>query len=265
MTSFSKFWTIPIHKTIKKLRDRFGLKWIRVRTAYKRYQNLREIFQSDLSSKILENIKSINLSDETCNCNKACMINNKCAYNGECRNKCIVYQVTCKQTKKVYIGNTQQNFKSRMDQHYNDVQLKIIKNKNSDSFAHHFSKRFKKKPTCKELRNSCNFKILWQGNPISLSKTFGKSSCRLCMKERILILEQSRRNSSNLINKCSEIYGSCRHKPCFHRLTISTDEASRQKEPKEIIQQNKPLSNHQITDKFCQLITHGKEKTVMLV
>ena len=74
--------------------------------------------------------------------------------------------------------------------------------------------------------------ILWYGNPISCNKSFGKWNCRLCMKERIIILEEMRKGKAagkrHLINSASELYGACRHKPSFHRYSItqptSTDE-----------------------------------------
>ena len=62
--------------------------------------------------------------------------------------------------------------------------------------------------------------------PLSIAKSFGESACKLCMQERISILKCHRKKPWNFINKSSEIYGSCRHKPRFHRFTLSTDEAS---------------------------------------
>ena len=59
--------------------------------------------------------------------------------------------------------------------------------------------------------------IEWQGNPISCNKSFGKLNCTLCMKERLIILEHSRKNPTTIINTSSEFYGACRHKPRFHR------------------------------------------------
>ena len=193
---------------------------------YKRHQNLREIFQADLAHKLLQDYTSKDLMNRPCNCNKVNLINGNCVYNGECRKKCIVYQATCRICKVDYIGNTQQTFKDRMGGHFNDVQKKVTKGISSDSFADHFAKHFSSKPTNRELREMCEFKIIWEGSPLSISKTFGKSSCTLCMKERLEILNRSREEPKKLINRCSEIYGSCRHKPCFHRFTLSTDEAT---------------------------------------
>ena len=60
--------------------------------------------------------------------------------------------------------------------------------------------------------------ILWEGNPISVSKSFGKDKWSLCMKERILILRENRKDRCQVINTNNEMYGACRHKLRFHRL-----------------------------------------------
>jgi hypothetical protein len=38
----------------------------------------------------------------------------KCQYRGVCRVSIIIYKITCNMMNKIYIGNTQQNFKKRM-------------------------------------------------------------------------------------------------------------------------------------------------------
>ena len=66
--------------------------------------------------------------------------------------------------------------------------------------------------------------ILWKGNPISCSKSFGKLNCLLCMKERLLILKTPGDNAEKrLINSNNELYGACRHKSKFHRYTNTTN------------------------------------------
>ena len=62
-------------------------------------------------------------------------------------------------------------------------------------------------------------KVLWEGNQLLDSKTFGKLECSLCMKERILILQQFYKYKSRIFHKSNEFYGSCRHPAKFHRLT----------------------------------------------
>ena len=105
-----------------------------------------------------------------------------------------------------------------MNGHYQDVRNLVKLNVLSDSFARFFSRNFKPKSQFKadEVRKLVDMRVLWEGNPITLSKSFGKSTCRLCMKERMPILALSRDKNVRLTNSCSEIYGACRHKPKFH-------------------------------------------------
>eukprot|EP00957_Ditylum_brightwellii_P158327 12051607-Ditylum_brightwellii.AAC.1 len=67
--------------------------------AYKRYTNLRDICWGDLISKANEDVKSLDFMDRPCNCSRPCKVNNACAFNG------------C----------TQDTFKARITQHFNDV------------------------------------------------------------------------------------------------------------------------------------------------
>ena len=250
--SFSKFWKKPIHKTIKKLRDRYGLKWLRVRMAHKRHQNIREIFQADLSNKLAEGLESIDFKNRSCNCNKASLVHGQCPYKGDCRRACIIYDAKCRICQESYVGNTQNYYKKRFNGHFADVQKKVILGEKSDSFANHFARHFSKKPSPSELREMIDFSVIWQGNAIQLSKTFGKSSYKLCMMERLTILDRCRKNKSKMINKCSEIFGSCRHKPCFHRFTKSTDDA--EKVEKKYLQIETELDKKS-EENFCKWIT----------
>ena len=61
------------------------------------------------------------------------------------------------------------------------------------------------------------------------------------MKERLIILEHSRRNPTTIINTSSEFYGAYRHKPRFHRYPkklynpSTDDERSSEKVQSQII------------------------------
>ena len=118
-----------------------------------------------------------------------------------------------------------------MQQHFSDVKKLINKGEKSDSYAKHFAKQFTNdlKPTSPNQREGITCSIIWQGNPISVVKTFGSRNCALCAKERIEILKHSYSHPQSLINSNNEIYGACRHKPRFHRYvkqtTPSTDES----------------------------------------
>ena len=107
-----------------------------------------------------------------------------------------------------------------MGGHYANLLQLVKKNQSSDTFAKHFAFitiANDRKPTQELLRTRINFSILWQGNPVSVQKTFGTKNCLLCttMKERTTILNEK---THLLINNNSEIFGSCRHKPRLHRF-----------------------------------------------
>jgi hypothetical protein len=196
--------------------------------SYHRFTNLREIFQGDLSKKLTLDIVSKDFETLSCNCRLG--PNKSCGYGNICRNSIVVYKVECVNTSKVYIGNTQQYFKKRMQQHFNDVKKLHSQSIKSDSYAKHFAEQLSNfediSPTLQRSNIRCS--ILWQGNPINVVKTFGTSNCALCNKERIEILKQSKKDPKSLINSCNEIYGACRHHPKFHRYksrSPSTDES----------------------------------------
>jgi len=64
---------------------------------------------------------------------------------------------------------------------------------------------------------------------------------------RLAILKQSRSNQQLLINSNNEIYGACRHRPCFHRYvkqtTPSTDES---------INDERASPTHEVTTDFTR-------------
>ena len=80
-----------------------------------------------------------------------------------------------------------------MEEHFQDVAQKVVKNKNSESFAAHFAENFMQKPSPQQCRKIMSFDIISTVNPIDSMKTWGKPSCTLCMKERIEIMDNSRR------------------------------------------------------------------------
>jgi hypothetical protein len=193
---------------------------------YHRFANLRELFQADLNSKLMEGVSSKDFENSPCNCRNKSM----CPYFGKCRRKIVVYKATCLQTQAVYIGNTQQPLKLRMQQHVGDVKRLYTIGKQSDSFASHFAKLIPpglpKKDVSSHIKIKCE--ILWQGNPVHCVKTFNTRACKLCSKERLEIIKFGKANPRKLINSCNEIYGACRHRTRFHRFctTIQINNAS---------------------------------------
>ena len=84
----SKFWKAkkqPIHTILKKLRNKYKLKWLRIAMSYHKFPNLREILQGDLVTKIMEGVGSKDFDNDDCNCNKATKRDGLCLYEGKCR------------------------------------------------------------------------------------------------------------------------------------------------------------------------------------
>ena len=86
----------------------------------------------------------------------------------------MVYKATCNKSGKIYIGNTQQHLKKRMQQPFQDVRKLVLVNKKSDSFAAHFAESFLFSPvnnltsseTVKlKIREKIDIKVevVWQG------------------------------------------------------------------------------------------------------
>jgi len=132
---YSKFWKVPVHAIIKKLKDKHGMKWLRFSMSYHKFSNLREIFQGDLSAKVMKGVESKDFMDRNCNCNNKTKINGRCAYGGKCRKACIVYAAECKICTKTYIGVTQGYMKNSMGPHLGDVKRLVSSGKKSDSFC----------------------------------------------------------------------------------------------------------------------------------
>ena len=193
--------------------------------SYHRFPNLGQAFQSNLNTKLTKNSGSANFAELPCNYNRTSRVDRNFMYGGECRRSIVVYKAECKDCKMCYIGNTQQKLKLRVNQHLGEVSCNLVnKEKTSDSFAKHFTihqQNRQNKLTIGEARKNINVSILWQGNPISCNKSFGKLNCSLCMKERIKILQLSRENLNLIINSSSEFYSACRDKPKFHRYAIN--------------------------------------------
>ena len=67
---------------IKRLRKRCKVKWLRVSMAYKRFLNICEKFSGDLSTKINNDVISLDFVSRPCNCTRATKVNRKCIFNG---------------------------------------------------------------------------------------------------------------------------------------------------------------------------------------
>ena len=159
----------------------------------------------------------------------------QCNYSNMCRHKLIVYENTCKNTGKCYIGNTSQHYKQRMEKHNGQARLRLLNGDKYDSFAEHYAHQMQNfDPTkcrafCGVLKHSYTSRILWQGKSISTVKTFQTNHCMLCNQERLHIFKRSMEDPKNQINFKNEIFGPCHHHPKFHRHTKpSTDDSGKE-------------------------------------
>ena len=117
----SRCLSTSIHGVIYRPKKSFNLSWLRVRMSYHRFNNLAELLNGDLAAKIGRGILSCDLMDRECNCSLTYKVNGKYVYIGKCRQKYLIYEVKCSMCDAIYIGNTQQTFKKRMDGYFSDV------------------------------------------------------------------------------------------------------------------------------------------------
>ena len=92
----------------------------------------------------------------------------------------------------IYIGNTQQTFKKRMDGHSFDLQCLLKNGQNSDSFAAHFVHHFNITMSRTDVRKYMTFKVVMHLKPIGAIETFTKPDCNLCLQELFTITKKAK-------------------------------------------------------------------------
>jgi hypothetical protein len=89
----------PINQIIRRMRNKFKLKWLRPRVIYSCHSNLQEKLLGDLKRKLLWGITDANLGCCPCNCPRNHKVNGVCAYSSNiytCQTTKTVYKNTCK-------------------------------------------------------------------------------------------------------------------------------------------------------------------------
>ena len=117
----SSIWQKPVHKIIKEIRDRNGLKCIRISMLYHRFQNLREKLKNDLTTKVMKGVFDKDHKNDNCNCTAPSLYEGACIYGGKCRQSTIIYSLKCKICGMIYVGKSQQRFKQRTQQHMGEA------------------------------------------------------------------------------------------------------------------------------------------------
>ena len=124
----------------------------------------------------------------------------------------------------IYIGNTQQTFKKRMDCHFSNLLRLLKKGGKSYSFAAHFEQHFNTTTSRTDIREYMTFKVVKKLYPIGTMKEFTKPNCNLCMQEHLTILKKLCDKHVTVMKNNLEIYGAFQHKTTFHRFCLSSDD-----------------------------------------
>ena len=138
-----------------------------------------------------------------CSCNRS----NPCPLDGQCKTSCIVYKATVSvpaapaEPTMVYYGLTEWDFKTRYNNH-------------KSSFKHatkrHDTELAKHMWALKD--RGLTGEITWEIAKRSTPYKCGTRRCDLCLSEKLLIATA---DTSNLLNKRSELISTCRHKNKF--------------------------------------------------
>ena len=83
--------------------------------SYHRFNNLAELLNGDIATKIGQGILSRDLMDRECNYSLPNLFNRTCAYKGKFRREKKTYKVKCSMCEDIYVGNTQLTFKRKVD------------------------------------------------------------------------------------------------------------------------------------------------------
>ena len=127
---------------LKRLQNKFNIKWLRVSILYHKFPNVRELFQGNLITKLNKHIELVDFMDLSCNCSALASRREMCI-------KQTIQTFSCGLQGymlfdgKFYIGNTHQMLKKKFDGHLGEFCDLVNKAKSSDSFAKHFTSLFK--------------------------------------------------------------------------------------------------------------------------
>ena len=135
---------------------------------------------------------------------------------------------------KFYLGKTSQFLKQRFQTHFNFARLHANSSNTeqaalppSSTFTRHLVDHLQtvhdpseEKVTLPQVRRLVRVNVLWKGNPVGCSKSFGTVHCRLCMKERIFLLKNLHKLPTLLLNNDIGIHRDCNcvQKMRFHHL-----------------------------------------------
>lgn len=174
-----------------------------VKLSYSCMPNIASIIKRHNSKIMKANSKKI---EDRCNCR----IKENCPMKGgNCRRSNVIYEasITTSNSTKTYIGLSSNEIKKRIATHYTTINCKP-ENKNYQKYIQ--STELSKATHWLKSRN-INFKIDWKIIAAAAQARPGVDTCRLCLKEALLILQ----SSDNCINRRTELMNTCRHMKQF--------------------------------------------------
>ena len=171
--------------------------------------NMKQIINNHNKSTIAKNNEEKKI--RLCNCR----VKNECPLQGKCLQESVVYQATVTQedTKEInkYIGITENQFKTRYNQH--NSSFRLHHKRSSTALSEHIWK-------LKEENTKFNvtWEILEHAQPYSTKS----KKCNLCLSEKFLIL-----NRKPSLNKRKEILSWCMHRNRHLLQNFKTPEGKR--------------------------------------
>ena len=129
---YSIMWKYPAHVEMKRLLKEFNLNF-RVRISCYWFPNLCQLLNREIVRKIMIKWKSRYFVDRGCRHRVKIYL-----HDGHCRITCIACQAKCKKIGNVYVSQTKNYLKNKMDGNYNYVRKRINLNLKIDTFANNF-------------------------------------------------------------------------------------------------------------------------------
>ena len=128
---------------------------------------------------------------------------------GNCRRSNVIYEasITTSNSTKTYIGLSSNEIKKRIAAHYTTINC----NPENKNYQKYIQSTELSKATHWLKSNNINFKINWKIIASAAQARPGVDTCRLCLKEALLILQ----SSDNCINRRTELMNTCRHMKQF--------------------------------------------------
>ncbi len=117
---------MPINQIIRRLRNEFKLKWLRLRVIYSWHSNLQEKLLGNLKWKLLWGVCDANFGQQPCNCPNKYKVNGKCTYGSKkstFHTAGVIHKITCTapNCNCFYIRKSQRYIKTRIQEHTGEV------------------------------------------------------------------------------------------------------------------------------------------------